>query len=222
MKHIKLHLLIHLLRTLRPSLLALPAALLYVTLTPTPLFEPVPQVVTFTFIFAHCLLITLLLGQWQSSGFGYLYSRGFTRNTLWRHQVLASLLAALAVWLPASLCLWLPVRSFQQSRVFLNAYYPLVAPRESELSVVWLAAYLIFLPALHYAWVRRTQRLTEPRAGSMLAGALLVAVSALWVMGQTRVSQGGWFAWLLLAAGATLTAALLWGTKRLHRRMELF
>ena len=52
-------------------------------------------------IFVQCLLLVALLGRSASPAFAFTYSRGYSRDVLWGHTMLASALSVLAAWLPA-------------------------------------------------------------------------------------------------------------------------
>jgi len=67
--------------------------------------------VVLTFIALQCVLTAWLTGRYESPAACFLYTRGFTRDRLWSHRILAHLLCVLAVWGPASLIVWLGIRS---------------------------------------------------------------------------------------------------------------
>lgn len=211
---IKRGLLFFLLRQTWPAtLIAVPAACMYSLLKPDLLHgrDPWPAV----FILVHSLILTALLGRFRTAGFAFLCTRGYSRHSLWGHTMLASLLAVLAAWGPAAVILWGGLRSRLQ-QALLSPYFPVMAPREAPVPLVWLAGYALLLPAFHYAWIRQAQPTRGRDGGVFLAVGLVVAVFSV-----IAVDPAGWFRWPLWAAAAATALVLLAAGRRLHQRMEV-
>ena len=101
------------------------------------------------FILSHSIAIAALSGRYRSRSFAFLYTRGFTRDELWFHKMLSSLLSVVAVWLPISMLVWLPMRSTIQDKLFESPYFPLMMIREAYVPWAWLVGYAILLPLFH-------------------------------------------------------------------------
>lgn len=211
-----------LLRSMRLDLVALPVACAWVLFARTPLFDHNVHFIPFVFAFVHGLLCTVFpLGQTRSESFAFLYTRGFSRDVLWNHKMLATLAAVLIVWLPAALLVWTGARSAAQDHWFQNPLYPLVAPREVWAPFTWLAAYGLFLPAFHYAWIRRGQPVRGAESGDSLVVALAVTVVVMWNGPNQAVWFAPWYRAMLWGAGALVSLTLLLTGRRLHRELEV-
>ncbi len=105
-------------------------------------------------VVGQCLLLAWLLGQFRSPAFAFLYSRGYSRDVLWGHKMLASTLSIVAGWLPAALIVWTGLRSAARDHLFQSPYFPVMAPFETSVPLSWLGLYLLLTPAFHYAWIR--------------------------------------------------------------------
>ena len=197
------------------TIVALPGALIYLLLHSEPLHwrDPWPWV----FIFAHCLAIQATLGRFQSSGFAFLYCRGFGRDVLWSHLVIATALAVMAVWLPAALTIWAGLRSVVQDRVFESPYFPIMMPRETWVPLAWLVGYAVFLSVFNYAWIRQAQPTRGRSAGNFIAAGVLVFSFIMINMGF----HAPWYAWLSSVCVGGVVLAMLVGAWRLHRRLEV-
>jgi hypothetical protein len=165
------------------------------------------------FIGLHCLLLAILLGRFHSPAFAFLYSRGYSRNQLWGHLMLVSVLSVLTAWLPAALCVWTGLRSFLHDW-FQSPYFPVMAPREVLVPWIWLGIYLVFLPAFHYAWIRMAQPTRGRWGGIFPAVALIAALLVLY-------SLNGWFAGLCVGAFSITVLVFLFGARSLHRNLEV-
>ncbi|NQV33497.1 MAG: hypothetical protein HQ515_12460, partial [Phycisphaeraceae bacterium] len=77
------------------------------------------------FLLAHCVALAMRLGNMQGDATEFLYTQGYTRDQIWTHLMVSTIVCVLAVWLPMALCLWLGVRSGIQDHVFVSPYYPL-------------------------------------------------------------------------------------------------
>jgi hypothetical protein len=194
---------------------ALPVALLYVLFTREPLVwnDGAPG----WFILLHSRFLMFWLGRSRTSGFAFLYTRGYSRDALWLHTMLTHVISILLVWLPAALAIWLGMRSGVQDHLYNSPYYPLMMPRESAIPWMWLGEYALLLPVFHYAWIRNAQPTRGQGAGYLLLGGLVIA-------GIIAVTTGGWFMrfqGLVWAMGSLASGSLLAGGLVLHRRLEI-
>jgi hypothetical protein len=197
------------------TLIALPIACFYVLLTRAPLDWANPWMGLF--VLGHSIAIAFGLGRYRSPAFAFLYTRGYSRDELWVHQILATALAVLAVWLPPALLVWLPVRSSVQEVLFRSPYFPILMMREVTVPWTWLAGYAILLPLFHYVWIRRAQ----PLAGG--DGVVLLAIGTVVVIGIFMLFSWlpHWFWMLLGALAVVMTAANLVAGLLLHRTIEV-
>jgi len=194
---------------------ALPVMVLYVLLAREPLDWNDSWMGLF--ILVHSLALVVCLGRFQSTGFTFLYSRGFSRDALWGHAMLATGAAVLTIWLPVALLIWFRIRSGLQDVVMQSPYFPIMAPREMSAPWFWLGGYLILVSMFHYVWIRRAQPTRDSN------GAVLLAVGAVIVI-ATLMSfrwHPGWFACLAVGLGAMGTVTALVGGLLLHRRLEV-
>lgn len=103
----------------------------------------------------HSVWIGICLGGIRGSEAEFLYSRGYSRWTLWLHAQVAAAMTVLLVCLVPALLIWLRMRSDFQERVFQTADFPFMAPREDIVPVVWLLLYLLFTPLCTLAAARK-------------------------------------------------------------------
>jgi len=171
------------------------------------------------FIFGHSLLIVGLLRNSRTSP-PFAYSRGFSRDTLWAHEMLASAIAASAAWLPVALLVWCGARSVVQDRLLSNPLFPFIAPREYNVLWGWLALYGLILPALHYSWIRAAQPVRWPDSGVWLAVAIVIGVVTIWNSPRFPLRETLWFRIAIWTAGASIALCLLVAGRRLHRELE--
>ena len=170
------------------------------------------------FVVVHCLAITWRLGRTSLPEFRYLYSQGYSRDALFAHMMLASLLALLAVWIPVGLLIYLPIRASVQAAAG-NPWFPFAAWTERAFVWRWFLASLTLLPALHYAWIRASLARKGVESGYILAAATVLASSILW-SNSAHASQNETYwtgAFALLASAGTL----LIGGWMVHRRIEV-
>lgn len=197
------------------SLVATVVASLYVLFRREPL-EPADGWAG-AFIVVHCCFLVMRLGRVGAGPFAFLYTRGYSRDRLWAHTMLASLVAVLIVWLPAALLIWLGLRSGFQDTVRESPYFPIMAPLETTVPLVWLAAYLVLLPVLHYAWIRQAQPARGGATGPLLAAGLVV--TAVSTLNAGRIEPPVW--WIIWIGCVVVVVAALWGGRRLHRSIEV-
>lgn len=169
-------------------------------------------------ILVYGLLLGRLLGRYQTPAFAFLHSRGYSRGVLWSHLMLASGLSVMAAWLPATLILWTGLRSAIFDRVLRSPYFPIMAPREIVVPLVWLAFFILLVPAVHYAWVRSAQPTKGGHNGPFVPFAILAALAVAFSM---VYHLRGWFAWLCGALYAVTVVALILGGWRLYRSLEV-
>jgi hypothetical protein len=165
----------------------------------------------------QCLGVAYLLGNYRSPAFAYLYSRGYSRDVIWNHLMLASLALLLAAWLPAALIVWTGLRSMVHDRLFQSPNFPVMAPLETSMPFWWLGFALLTMPLLHYVWIRQAQP-TRGGQGGKYAGALfLFAVLASFPQGPTISG----YAWFFVVADGVVVVGLVIGGRILHRSMEV-
>ena len=197
------------------TLIGLPIACFYVLLARKPLDWANPWMGLF--VLAHSVAIVFSLGRYRSPGFAFLYTRGYSRDELWLHQLLVTVLAVLTVWLPLALIVWLPIRSSVQDVLLGSPYFPIMMVQEVSVPWAWLAGYAILLPLFHYVWIRCAQ----PLGGG--DGAVLLAVGTVIVIGIFLLSGRlpHWFWMLLGVLAAVVTVTNLAAGLLLHRTIEV-
>jgi hypothetical protein len=169
------------------------------------------------FIAAHSLLATWSMCRFESPAAAFLYTRGFTHDQLWAHPILAHLLSVLAVWGPASLCVWLGVRSSFQDHVLQNPLYPLLKTSDFIVPLWWLGLYGLLVGIVEYGPIRRAQPTLDRDAGYSMEFGLMV----LLLMGVDVPARSTWYFAFVLTAFAVASVALLVGSWRLHRQIEI-
>ena len=168
-------------------------------------------------VLLQCLLLAALLGRFETPEFAFLYSRGYTRDALWGHVMLASALSALAALVPAWLIVWTGLRSHLHD-LLESPYFPIMAPREMWVPLIWLGLYVLLVPACHCAWIRRAQPTGGSQGGALAVVGILVAL----LVGFDLVRRlDGWFAWLCGLLYAAVVVCLLLGGRSLHRSLEV-
>lgn len=173
------------------------------------------------FVLLHSAALTFLLGQSRHPASAYIYTRGYSRNRLWLHKMMATGLSVLMVWGPAMLMVHLQVRSHVQDRFCNNPYFPLMTPREASVPWLWLLGYALLLPIFHYLWIRRSQ----PNRGAFFAKMLTIA----WILAAGTLLQilpqfkwePAWFQYGFWIMCSLLTMTALVGGRRLHRTVEI-
>jgi hypothetical protein len=168
-------------------------------------------------ILAHSIAITTLSGRYRSRSFAFLYTRGFTRDELWFHKMLSTVLSVLAVWLPVSLIIWLPARSFIQDKLFVSPYFPLMMIREASVPWAWLGGYAILLPLFHYVWIRRAQPLRGENGVVFLAIGVVIVIATL----MTFRWHPMWFRILIYCLSTVMIITCLIAGRILHRKIEV-
>ncbi len=171
----------------------------------------------FSFIALQSVLTAWWMCRFDSPAAGFLYTRGFRRDRLWSHRLLAHLLSVLAVWGPASLIVWLGIRSTLQDHLLENPYYPLFKSDDFAAPFWWLGTYLLLVGIVEYGPVRRAQPTLDRDAGYVIEFGLLLLlltfVNTPW--------RNPWYFTLFAAAFLIASTTLLLGSRRLHRQIEV-
>ena len=202
-------------QTLPVTLIALPVATLYVLFAREPLGWQDPWAAMF--VLAHSIAITSCLGRFRSSGFTFLYTRGYSRDQLWAYTMLATVASVLFVWLSAALIVWTPLRGLIQDKLFVSPYFPVMAIREASVPWSWLAGYAILLPMFHYVWIRRAQPTKGGNGAVLLAVGVVIVMSTLMTFRWHRQ----WFIVLLWITSMIVVVTTLIAGRTLHKSMEV-
>ena len=167
----------------------------------------------------QCLFLAWLLGRFNTPAFAFLYSRGYSRDQLWGHLMLASLISALAAWLPAALIVWTGLRSHLFD-LLENPYFPVMAPLETMAPLAWLVFYLTLIPIFHYVWIRLAQP-TRGRLGGLIASSAMLLAFAMSfdIVRASFINE--WFVWLAGLTFAATSLCTLYGGRTLHRFLEV-
>ena len=168
------------------------------------------------FILAHCIAITIVLGRVRSRSFAFIYTRGFSRDVLWGHKMLASVISAACVWGPGALLIGLGGRSALQD-LFQNPYFPIMAEREMRAVWFWLFGYGILLPLFHYVWIRKAQPTKSSGNGMLLAVGTVAAAFIL----MTFRYHAYWFAGVCWVVGSVVILTCIVFGRLLHRSLEV-
>lgn len=152
---------------------------------------------------------------------GHLYTRGFSRDTIWNHCMAATALTILIAWTPPALIVIAPIRSLFQDLSMRNGYYPLVYPREMLVPIEWLGCAITFACVGHYLWIRRLQPCVNYGGGWLLGAGF--AVTALTLFNLPPIShQPAMLIRILFIGGAIFISAFtLIASRKLHRNLEL-
>ncbi len=173
--------------------------------------------VPFAFVAMQSVLTAWLMSRFNSPAAAFLYTRGFTRDRLWTHRIAAHVLSVIAVWGPASLLVWLGVRSVIQDQLFDNPYYPLMMTADFATPCWWFAEYLLLVSAVDYGPIRRALPTLDRDAGYTielgLILLLLTFVNTPW--------RNPWYFVPVSAAFVVASLALVIGSWRLHRQIEI-
>ncbi len=168
------------------------------------------------FVLVHCIAITFVLGRIRSARFAFVYSRGFSRDVLWSHKMLASLVSALMVWIPVALLIGLGGRSALQNW-FWNPYFPIMADKEVSAVWFWLFGYGLLLPMFHYVWIRKAQPTKGSGNGMLLAVGAFVVIFTL----MTFRHHSNWYAMLCWVIGSVMMVVYTVSGLLLHRTLEV-
>jgi hypothetical protein len=202
-------------QTLPVTLIGLPIGCLYVLFAREPLSWQNPWMALFVLV--HSIAIASCFGWFRSRSFAFLYTRGYSRDELWIHKMLGTVLSVLAVWLPMALIVWLPIRSIVQDKLFVNPYFPLMMMREASVPWFWLGGYAVLLPLFHYVWIRRAQPTRGANGSVLLAIGVVIAIATL----MSFRWHPFWFRALLWILSAIVIVTTLVAGCILHRRLEV-
>ncbi len=169
-------------------------------------------------VLVQCKWMAVMLGRFASPEFAFRYSRGYTRDALWGHAMLASLLSIIAGWLPAALIVWTGLRSAVHDRLFQSPVFPIMASFETGVPLVWLGLYVLLASAFNYAWIRRAQPTQGGLGGRFITSGIIVA---LFTVFNTVSYIHGWFAWLSGVSYVAVLVCLVLGGRALHRSVEV-
>ncbi len=206
--------------TAAPSTIALAVALAYVLIRPAPFMSRDfgTSMLPWLFVAVHSVVLVGMHARVHTSEVAFLYSRGFSRDTLWVNQVIASTLSVLIVWMVAAFCVWMGLRSWVQEQLMQNPEYPVMASTDMPFLWRYLVGYTVALPTLHYAWVRRNQPTRGQHSGDYLTVAMVLATFTVLAMSPHRE---GWTLGVTVAGGVTIGLTLLVEAWRLHRSLEV-
>ena len=166
-------------------------------------------VLTVLFVILHSVALVTMLGRPSA----FLYARGFSRDAIWAHTMLAHAAAVLTVWLAVGLIVWTPLRSMWQDLVMKSPFYPGAAFVDRCYPLGPLLGYAAMLPPLHYAWIRMAQPMRGRLAG--------VGLAVWFAIGGVGAMLGAWESgWMGLPTVCVAALLLVWGW-RLHRRLEV-
>jgi hypothetical protein len=202
-----------------PNAIAAVISTAWIVLSKRPLYETWMEGALFISLHAFCVVACF---NWLGANrrqLPYLYTRGYSRNTLWAHHVMAAIASACFVLVPAAAIVVGPMRSKMQE-LMNNPAYPFVAERDIAVLPAWTLAYAVAFAAFHYAWIRLKQPTTGGPAGIWL---IPVAAIAFGWFGDFSwgVPGGGWLSIFGVALAASFVAILGIGARKLHQNIEL-
>jgi hypothetical protein len=206
-------------QTLPVTSIAVPIFALFVALYPGPIFW-MRDTTLWILILLHGYALHLCLGRPRSSSMAHLYCHGFSRQTLWRHVVVATWLAILAAWIPMAALIWSPARVWIQTRLLNNQNFFVLAPLEQSSPVFILIAEMVWMAVLNYAWVREAQPFRGLRGGRWLTR-LFVIVALLMPFTQWDRIGPSWLVPSVMASWIIVGLIAFWGALRLQGRMEV-
>lgn len=205
------------LRTAPITLIGIPLSSLYVATLNNNLNWPRPALL----ILVHVLLLTWVLAPVRSRPLAFLYTRGYSRDALWNHMMLTSLIAVLLTWLPAWIIMWTGLRALIQDRFF---NYSIRIGREALLPLIWSGLYLVLFPASWYARIQSVHPSHWRFAGIPVSLGLVVAFF-LPTYGRDILDRDWlgdtWVKGLAYTVCPIVSALLLVASRRLHRTMEI-
>jgi hypothetical protein len=202
-------------QTLPVTLIGLPVGCFYVLFAREPLLWRNPWMALFVLV--HSIAIAFCFGRYRNRSFAFLYTRGYSRDELWMHKMLGTILSVLAVWLPIGLIIWLPIRSIVQDKLFISPYFPLMMIREASVPLPWLGGYALLLPLFHYVWIRQAQPMRGENGVNLLAIGVVITIGTLMLFRWHPF----WFRTLLWILSAIVIVTTLVASCILHRRLEV-
>lgn len=169
------------------------------------------------FLTLHCMALNWRVNSLGGPDCAFLYTRGFTRDTLWSHRILVTLAHAFTVWGVAATLIWTGLRSAFQSSYLHNPEFPLMDGLDAGLPSGWLLGYLITLSALQYASIRRWQPTLGASSGYWLVLGLLALPEIV-----VRAARSNSIGPIPIIGGLlAVTLTLLFVARWLHRDIEV-
>ncbi len=168
----------------------------------------------------HSFLLVLPLGFPSSRESGFLYSQGFSRDSIWACTLGASTCGAIGTLIVPSLLLWTGTAFSYRTWKSGGQWQPPSDFNEMLNPVLWLAVYVFLVPLFHYAWIRTAQCSRDFSAGTLLA---LAGAFVLMFSGEPHWSRG-WppgFVPCVFACLLASTVIILTMSRHLHRNMEV-
>jgi hypothetical protein len=167
----------------------------------------------------HAAVIVWFLGRANTSAAGYLHIQGFSRDTVWWHTLLSSVVCMMFAWGITALLIGTGLRSACQD-LLQNPFFPYTAPVEVGFLWVWLWEYAMCLPLAFYCAGRWGHSARGNDAGLM--GAALLTLLLL----SSLATYRGWYSNfsfiqnfpLLLTSAVVACAALLAGRQLFCQR----
>jgi tryptophan-rich sensory protein len=169
-------------------------------------------------ILVQCLLLVMLLGRTESPAFSFIYSRGYSRDALWGHAMLASVLSVAVGWLPAALVVWSGLRSFLHDNFFQSPFFPIMSPFETTVPLIWLGIFVFLTSVFHYVWIRLAHPSKGGRGGFYGAQVLLLAATTAFILFNF---VPGYIAWVSVISCVVVLVAVVLGARALHRNLEV-
>ncbi|MEM7387687.1 MAG: hypothetical protein AAF514_22355 [Verrucomicrobiota bacterium] len=203
-----------------PNQIAIWIACLFSLGVPKPLYEYWIGIIFFASI--HAFLTTAFthwVGPYRVP-IPFLYSRGYDRNTLWSHHLLASIVSALHVLIPVGLFLLTGFRGKLQNYLG-NPLYPMMEGRDLVVLPLLALTYALAFSFAHYVWIRHRQPTRGPWSGLWLLAPFPFALAALGDLGGHRILDGGLAPATAAGVILILVATLSFGSFRLHQTLEI-
>jgi hypothetical protein len=157
---------------------------------------------------AQSVILSRRLAWSRKGEAAFLYTRGFSRDSIWCHRILVCLLSGVVSTGVAALIVWIGIREEAQLSMG-NSIFPIVSIRETWVAMQWFGVYALLVPFLQYAWARG--------AIDGMPNGYIMAVLALVMLVILYFAAGGFGVVSLAVASASLT----WLGGVLHRYVEV-
>ena len=151
-------------------------------------------------------MICAKLNRFRSPSFGFLYGRGYSRNTLWWHMMAAMFLAVIIPWLAAG-CIALPV--YHNLKIEVSVW---------RTTLFGCGTQLFFIATLNYIWIRDAQPRRYKNSGAWLVMAVVWS-QQLWSM--ARIQNDDVIMVVLPLISTFISVLFLWQSYRLHEHIEV-
>lgn len=155
------------------------------------------------FILAHCLLIACLISPSRSDVSLFLFSQGFSRQTLWLHSWLAALASVGLTLAPCAVLILFGIRGWIQGSQ-MNPWFPLIAPTEIPILGWAVVEYLILLPILRYVTIRLANPDQEFKSAFAIFLLGFIVIAMVW----SRLPHSATFQNWTMTGIATISAVL--------------